>query len=74
MQNTEVNKVLNAWPPMARVIYVPHTEEEYDRLVILLDTLIDEGGENESHLLASLMEIVRVLIEREEKHVPELTT
>jgi len=73
MQNTEVNKVLNAWPPMARVIYVPHTEEEYDRLVILLDTLIDEGGENESHLLASLMEIVRVLIEREEKHVPELT-
>jgi len=73
MQNTEVNKVLNAWPPMARVIYVPHTEEEYDRLVILLDTLIDEVGENESHLLASLMEIVRVLIEREEKHVPELT-
>jgi len=74
MQNTEVNKVLNAWPPIARMIYVPHTEEEYERLVILLDTLIDEVGEDESHLLASLMEIMGVLIERyEEKHVPELT-
>jgi len=70
----EVNKVLNAWPPMAGMVYVPHTEEEYERLVIFLDSLIDEVGEDESHLLASLMEIVGVLIERyEEEHVPELT-
>jgi HTH-type transcriptional regulator/antitoxin HigA len=52
---------------------VPHTEEEYRRLVSLLDGLIDEIGEDESHLLASLMEIVGVLIEKyEDEHVPEL--
>ena len=73
MQNIEVNKALNAWLQMARMIYVPHTEEEYERLVTFLDSLIDEVGEDESHPLASLMEIVGVLIERyEEEHVPEL--
>jgi len=42
-------------------------------LVALLDSLIDEVGENESHPLASLMEIVGVLIEKyEDEHVPEL--
>jgi len=39
----------------------------------LLDSLIDEVGENESHPLASLMEILGVLIEKyEDEHVPEL--
>jgi HTH-type transcriptional regulator/antitoxin HigA len=53
--------------------YVPHTEEEYQRLVAVLDVLIDEVGEEETHPLASLMEVVGVLIERyEEEHVPEL--
>jgi HTH-type transcriptional regulator/antitoxin HigA len=56
-------------------VYVPHSEEEYCRLVALLDELIDEVGEDETHPLASLMEIVGVLIERyEEEHVPELTS
>ncbi len=74
MQNLEVNKALSTWPAMAGMICVPHTEEEYEQLVIFLDSLIDEAGEDESHPLASLMEIVGVLIERyEEEHVPELT-
>ncbi len=73
MQSIEVNKAFSAWPPMARMIYVPHTEEEYEGLVTFLDSLIDEVGEDEKHPLASLMEIVGVLIERyEEEHVPEL--
>jgi len=38
----------------------------------LLDTLIDEVGEDESHPLASLMEVVGILIEKEDEHVPEL--
>ena len=39
-----------------------------------LDALIDTVGENETHPLASLMEVVGVLIENyEDKHVPELT-
>lgn len=53
---------------------MPHSEEEYQQLVVLLDSLIDEVGQNESHPLASLMEIVGVLIEKYEgENVPELT-
>ena len=40
-----------------------------------LDRLIDEVGEDETHPLASLMELVGVLIERyEDEHVPEFTS
>ena len=56
------------------MIHVPHTEKEYKNLVALLDDLIDEIGENESHLLASLMEVVGVLIEKyEDENVSELS-
>jgi HTH-type transcriptional regulator/antitoxin HigA len=73
MQNLDVNKTADAWSSLSHTIFVPHTEEEYQRLVALLDGLIDEIGENESHPLASLMEIVGVLIEKyEDEHVPEL--
>ena len=42
-------------------------------LLVLFDSMIDEVGEDESHPLASLMEIVGVLIEKyEDAHVPEL--
>ena len=45
----------------------------YNELVRLLDQLIDEVGEDESHPLASLMEVIGVLIERyEDEHVVEL--
>ena len=59
----------------ADTVFVPHTEAEYDRLVSLLDRLVDEVGEDESHPLASLMEIVGVLIEKyEDEQVPELSS
>jgi|ERR1043165_257635 HTH-type transcriptional regulator/antitoxin HigA len=74
MQNLNVNQTEGAWSALAGNVSVPHTEEEYNRLVSLLDHLIDEVGEDESHPLASLMEVLGVLIERyEDEHVPELT-
>ena len=73
MQNLDLSKTVNAWSSLAGTVFVPHTEEEYRRLVSLLDSLIDEVGEDESHPLASLMEIIGVLIEKyEAEHVPEL--
>jgi HTH-type transcriptional regulator/antitoxin HigA len=74
MQNLDVNKTADAWSSLANKVYVPHSEEEYRQLVSLLNSLIDEVGENESHTLASLMEIVGVLIENyDDEHAPELT-
>ena len=74
MQNLDVNKAADAWASLAGAVFVPHTEEEYRRLVAILDGLIDEVGEDQAHPLASLMEIVGVLIEKyEDEHVPELS-
>jgi HTH-type transcriptional regulator/antitoxin HigA len=74
MQNPDVNQTLSHWIPLANTLYVPHSEKEYDRLVALLDDLIDEVGEDEAHPLASMMEVIGVLIEKyEDDNVPELS-
>jgi len=74
MHNPDVATAVTHWPEIANTVFVPHTEAEYRRLVALLDGLIDEVGEEETHPLASLMEILGVLIEQyEAEHVPELT-
>ena len=74
MQNIDIDRAANAWSALAGDVFVPHTEEEYNRLVTLLDSLIDEVGEDESHPLASLMEVLGVLVEKyEDEHIPELT-
>lgn len=70
----KVKKAVNVWSSISEIVYVPHTEEEYQELVKLLDSLIDEVGEDETHPLASLMEIIGVLIEKyENEHIPEIT-
>lgn len=71
----DLGGTLQAWNALIGLVYVPHTEDEYRRLVALLDDLIDEVGEEETHPLASLMEVIGVLIERyEDEQVPELTS
>ena len=50
------------------------TYSDYEILVMMLDDLIDVVGENENHILASLMDLISEFIEiYEDKHVPELT-
>lgn len=61
------------WRPLAKNLVVPHDEARYEQLVQWLDDLIDEVGENEQHPLASLMEVLSVLIEcYENENIPEL--
>ena len=70
----EIQTAQDVWPVLTPVVFVPHEESEYQQLVAILDDLIDEVGENENHPLASMMEVIGVLIERyEEENVPELT-
>ena len=53
---------------------MPRTEADYHELVELLDRITDEVGEDENHPLASLMDVLGVLIEKyEEENVAELT-
>ncbi len=73
MSTAQIEKAFQAWPQIEPALRVPHNEREYRRLVKLLDRLVDEVGENENHPLASLMEVLGVLIERyEDDNVAEL--
>jgi HTH-type transcriptional regulator/antitoxin HigA len=73
MLDNAVIQAEQVWPSVAKILYVPHDDAEYDRLVSVLDQLIDEVGEDETHPLASLMEVIGTLIEKyEDDHTPEL--
>jgi len=60
---SELEKVAPLWPQFSSVLSVPHDQESYDHLVSILDSLIDEVGENENHQLSSLLEVVGNLVE-----------
>lgn len=73
MSVAELTKLAEAWPPISRAVRVPRTKVEYEELVGFLDDLTDEVGEDENHPLASLMDVIGVLIEKyEDEHVAKL--
>ena len=74
MSTIELEKVAKAWPRVSDAVRVPHSDKEYRELVKVLDQLTDTVGEDESHPLASLMDVLGVLVEKyEDEHVPELS-
>jgi HTH-type transcriptional regulator/antitoxin HigA len=73
MQSLDIEQIIAARSSITKTVFVPHTEQEYEHLVELLDSPIDRIGENESHPLASMMDVIGVLIENyEAEHIPEL--
>ncbi len=73
MKTLDINQTITNWTPISETIFVPHTEAEYESLVELLDRLIDQVGEDETHPLTSMMDVIGVLIENyETATVPEL--
>jgi len=61
--NIQLKEIAKVWPDIQPVFSVPHNEKDYNKLVSLLDSLIDEVGNKENHPLASLMETIGTLIE-----------
>ena len=73
MMTADIQAAQDIWPVLKPVVFVPYAESEYQLLVTVLDDLIDVVGEDDHHPLASLMEVIGVLIEKyEDEHVPEL--
>ncbi|NET62631.1 MAG: hypothetical protein F6K47_43030 [Symploca sp. SIO2E6] len=73
MTTKQIEQTKKAWPMLSSTLRVPHSQEDYEELVDLLDSLVDEVGEDDSNPLASLMEMIGVLIEKyEDENVPEL--
>ena len=60
---SELEKVAPIWPQMSSILTVPHNQKSYDYLVSVLDSLVDEVGENESHQLSTMMEVIGNLLE-----------
>ena len=74
MLDAKIQQATPHWREVSKVLYYPHNEKEYKEAVRLLDSLIDTVGEDENHPLASLMEILGLLIEKyEDEHIPEIT-
>ena len=71
--NNQLKEIAKVWPDIQPVFSVPHNKKEYERLVNLLDSLIDEVGNDEKHPLTSLMETIGSFIEiYESQHVDEI--
>lgn len=69
-----ITETKTAWRPLSKNLLVPCDEAECEQLVRWLDRLIDEVGEDETHPLASLMEVLAVLIEHyEDQHIPDIS-
>lgn len=65
-----LKKVESLWPEINQFVTVPKTKTQYNSKVKILDYLIDEVGNNESHPWANLMETLGLLIEAyENEHV-----
>jgi len=73
MMNIQLKKIEKVWPDIRPIFSVPHNEKDYNKLVTLLDSLIDEVGNNENHPLSSLMETIGSLIETyESQYIGEI--
>lgn len=72
MASVMLKEAVKVWPKVSKSLTVPHNDKEYNRAVRLLDELIDIVGEDEKHSLASLLEILAVIIEDyENQHYAE---
>jgi len=71
--NIQLEEIAKVWPDIQPIFSVPHNEKDYNKLVNLLDRLIDEVGNNENHPLTSLMETIGSLIETyESQYINEI--
>jgi HTH-type transcriptional regulator/antitoxin HigA len=58
-----LNTAIQAWPDVKAVLFVPSNHKEYQKAIRMLDTLLDAGGADETHSLATLTDVLGTLIE-----------
>ncbi|MCX7114683.1 MAG: helix-turn-helix domain-containing protein [Gammaproteobacteria bacterium] len=67
-KNDMINNVVKHWKYIAPVIHEPLTPSDYDQLSKVLDHLLDVVGENESHELIGLVDVVSHMISLYDAH------
>ena len=69
--SANIQAMQDVWQRLAPLVVVPYTDDDYWQIVSVLDSLIDVVGEDEEHPLASLMDVISVLVENyENEHAP----
>ena len=67
--------VIKHWTPIRHLVSVPKTAQQCERMIELLNSLLDEVGENQEHPLYPLIETLGTLIEDyETRTLPEPVT
>ena len=63
----ELERVKASWKEVKDFLSVPHSKKEYNKIVSLLDLVIDEVVNKENHPLAPLLEVLGSLVESYEE-------
>ena len=61
-RNDFIQETIQHWKHISPVIHEPQNVDDYDKLSSLLDTLLDMVGENESHELIGLVDVISHMI------------
>ncbi|MFO2972345.1 hypothetical protein SCO12_12880 [Legionella pneumophila serogroup 10] len=68
-----IDEIIEHWTYISQVIREPQNVEEYDQLAGFLDKLLDIVGEDESHELIGLVDLVSHMIAKfDEAHCSTL--
>jgi HTH-type transcriptional regulator/antitoxin HigA len=61
-RNHYLEEIISHWKHIAPIIHEPQNHIEYEQLANMLDQLLDRVGDNESHELMSLVDVISHMI------------
>lgn len=71
-ERRELNRTVKLWPEVTKVVSTIHSENQYNRVVNILDKLIDEVNEKRDPVKESLIDTLGTLIkDYEERSIGE---
>lgn len=65
----DIRAIQSSWQAFDTMAHLRpiHTDDEYDRMVALMNSLLDATGDNEEHPLSGLLDLVSDLVSRYEQ-------
>jgi len=72
-RNNYLEETIQHWKHISPIIHDPQNDDEYEKLASMLDQLLDIVGDNESHELMGLVDVISHMIsmydENHEEHL-----
>ncbi|MCW8400884.1 helix-turn-helix domain-containing protein [Legionella sp. PATHC038] len=71
--NNYLEETIQHWKHISPIIHDPQNDDEYEKLANMLDQLLDIVGDNESHELMGLVDVISHMITQyDENHAEQL--